>query len=66
MGVARPRSTPRVMRYAIRSSGASVGSSSGAVLRPATTNMLTYLGGVLLACAVIHSRVGTLKLGDTP
>ncbi len=27
---------------------------------------LTYLGGVLLACAVIHSRVGTLKLGDTP
>lgn len=27
---------------------------------------LTYLGGVLLACAVIHARVGTLKLGDTP
>lgn len=27
---------------------------------------LTYLGGVLLACAVIHTRVGTLKLGDTP
>jgi transposase len=27
---------------------------------------LTYLGGVLLACAVIHSRVGTKKLGDTP
>ncbi len=27
---------------------------------------LTYLGGVLLACAVIHTRVGTPKLGDTP
>ncbi|CKU92240.1 transposase [Mycobacterium tuberculosis] len=27
---------------------------------------LTYLGGVLLACAVIHARVGTPKLGDTP
>lgn len=27
---------------------------------------LTYLGGVLLACAVIHARVGTLTLGDTP
>ena len=27
---------------------------------------LTYLGGVLLACAVIHTRVGNLKLGDTP
>jgi putative transposase len=27
---------------------------------------LTYLGGVLLACAVIHARVGTSKLGDTP
>ncbi len=27
---------------------------------------LTYLGGVLLACAVIHTRVGTLQLGDTP
>ncbi len=26
---------------------------------------LTYLGGVLLACAVIHARVGTPKLGDT-
>lgn len=27
---------------------------------------LTYLGGVLLACAVIHVRVGTAELGDTP
>ncbi|WP_238407336.1 transposase [Mycobacterium canetti] len=27
---------------------------------------LTYLGSVLLACAVIHARVGTPKLGDTP
>lgn len=27
---------------------------------------LTYLGGVLLACAVIHSRVGTTETGDTP
>jgi putative transposase len=27
---------------------------------------LTYLGGVLLASAVIHARVGTPKLGDTP
>jgi transposase len=27
---------------------------------------LTYLGGVLLACAVIHSRVGSSKSGDTP
>nr|VTP02539.1 Transposase DDE domain protein [Mycobacterium riyadhense]VTP02578.1 Transposase DDE domain protein [Mycobacterium riyadhense] len=27
---------------------------------------LTYLGGVLLACAVIHARVGANKLGDTP
>ena len=27
---------------------------------------LTYLGGVLLACAVIHARVGATKLGDTP
>lgn len=27
---------------------------------------LTYLGGVLLACAVIHARVGTTKSGDTP
>lgn len=27
---------------------------------------LTYLGGVLLACAVIHSRVGTTESGDTP
>lgn len=27
---------------------------------------LTYLGGVLLACAVIHSRVGSNKSGDTP
>jgi transposase len=27
---------------------------------------LTYLGGVLLACAVIHSRVGNNQLGDTP
>ena len=26
---------------------------------------LTYLGGVLLACAVIHARVGTGNLGDT-
>jgi transposase len=26
---------------------------------------LTYLGGVLLACAVIHARVGATKLGDT-
>jgi len=26
---------------------------------------LTYLGGVLLACAVIHARVGTPQLGDT-
>jgi putative transposase len=26
---------------------------------------LTYLGGVLLACAVIHARVGT-QSGDTP
>ena len=26
---------------------------------------LTYLGG-LLACAVIHARVGATKLGDTP
>jgi len=27
---------------------------------------LTYLGGVLLACAVIHARVGTANSGDTP
>jgi transposase len=27
---------------------------------------LTYLGGVLLACAVIHARVGPNELGDTP
>lgn len=27
---------------------------------------LTYLGGVLLTCAVIHSRVGNNQLGDTP
>jgi putative transposase len=27
---------------------------------------LTYLGGVLLACAVIHARVGATELGDTP
>jgi putative transposase len=27
---------------------------------------LTYLGGVLLACAVIHARVGTTQSGDTP
>jgi transposase len=27
---------------------------------------LTYLGGVLLACAVIHARVGATKSGDTP
>lgn len=27
---------------------------------------LTYLGGVLLACAVIHSSVGATKSGDTP
>ena len=27
---------------------------------------LTYLGGVLLACAVIHSRVGTTDSGDAP
>ena len=27
---------------------------------------LTYLGGVLLACAVIHSRVGSNNSGDTP
>lgn len=27
---------------------------------------LTYLGGVLLACAVIHARVGTTHSGDTP
>lgn len=27
---------------------------------------LTYLGGVLLACAVIHARVGTTNSGDTP
>jgi putative transposase len=26
---------------------------------------LTYLGGVLLACAVIHSRVGAANSGDT-
>ena len=26
---------------------------------------LTYLGGILLACAVIHTRVGTTKSGDT-
>ena len=26
---------------------------------------LTYLGGVLLACAVIHARAGTRDLGDT-
>ena len=26
---------------------------------------LTYLGGVLLGCAVIHARVGAPKLGDT-
>jgi transposase len=26
---------------------------------------LTYLGGVLLACAVIHARVGTSDLRDT-
>ncbi|RFZ21703.1 Transposase DDE domain protein [Mycobacterium marinum] len=27
---------------------------------------LTYLGGVLLACAVIHARVGATQSGDTP
>ncbi|MCV7144747.1 IS5 family transposase, partial [Mycobacterium riyadhense] len=27
---------------------------------------LTYLGGVLLACSVIHARVGANKSGDTP
>lgn len=27
---------------------------------------LTYLGGVLLACAVIHARVSTANSGDTP
>lgn len=27
---------------------------------------LTYLGGVLLACAVIHARVGNPNSGDTP
>ena len=27
---------------------------------------LTYLGGVLLACAVIHARVGANQSGDTP
>ncbi len=27
---------------------------------------LTYLGGVLLACAVIHARVGAYESGDTP
>ena len=27
---------------------------------------LTYLGGVLLGCAVIHARVGANELGDTP
>lgn len=27
---------------------------------------LTYLGGVLLACAVIHARIGAKKMGDTP
>ena len=27
---------------------------------------LTYLGGVLLACAVIHARVGTADSADTP
>ena len=27
---------------------------------------LTYLGGVLLACAVIHARVGANESGDTP
>jgi len=27
---------------------------------------LTYLGGVLLACAVIHARVGISNSGDTP
>ncbi len=27
---------------------------------------LTYLGGVLLACAVIHARVATTESGDTP
>ena len=27
---------------------------------------LTYLGGVLLACAVIHARVATNELRDTP
>ena len=27
---------------------------------------LTYLGGVLLACAVIHVRVDATKWGDTP
>lgn len=27
---------------------------------------LTYLGGVLLGCAVIHARVGTLTLRETP
>jgi putative transposase len=26
---------------------------------------LTYLGGVILACAVIHARVGANQLGDT-
>ena len=32
----------------------------------ATRYALTYLGGVLLACAVIHARVGATELGDTP
>jgi hypothetical protein len=27
---------------------------------------LTYLGGVLLACAVVHARVGSYQSGDTP
>ncbi|EUA06522.1 transposase DDE domain protein [Mycobacterium kansasii 732] len=27
---------------------------------------LTYLGGVLLACAVIHARVAATESGDTP
>jgi hypothetical protein len=27
---------------------------------------LTYLAGVLLACTVIHSRLGTKELRDTP
>jgi putative transposase len=27
---------------------------------------LTYLGGVLLGCAIIHARVAANQLGDTP